>query len=72
MDDKKGEVRRAMGLAEPPDDELMALLAELGGEDALTGVPPVEGEGYTSEEIRAELGEAIASDSDGKRPTPDP
>lgn len=54
------EVRTAFGLAEPPDDEMMALLEQLGEGDVVAGVAPVDGEGYTVEELKQEL-EGIAS-----------
>lgn len=60
------EVQRALGMAEPPDDELMALLAALGDEDVVTGVRPVEGDGYTADELTEELEEAVVADSVGR------
>jgi len=61
----KEEVQKAFGLAELPDDAFMALLEELGEGDVLAGVAPVEGEGYTAEELEQELEEAIVAESIG-------
>lgn len=56
-----------MGLAELPDLEFMELLGAAGEEETVAGVPPVEGGGYTPEEIRGELQEAEGVEED----TPD-
>lgn len=61
----KEEVQEALGLDELPDDELMNLLEDVG-EEAVTGVPPVEGEGYTPETIREELRDALVARSLGE------
>lgn len=61
----KEEVRDALGLDELPDDEFMRLLEEVGEEETVTGVSPVEGEGYTPEAIRGELRDALVAKSVG-------
>jgi hypothetical protein len=64
---KKSEVQNDFRLAEPPDDELMALLDELGeGEVVITGGGRVAGEGYSAAEIARELSDAIVADSVGE------
>ena len=60
------DVRQALGLAELPDDELMALLEELGDGAVVTGAPPVAGGGYTADELAEELQEAVVADSVGQ------
>jgi DNA-binding phage protein len=60
------EVQKAFGLANPPDDEFMALLEQLGEGEVVTGVAAVEGEGYTADELAEELEEAVVADSVGE------
>lgn len=60
------EVREALGLDELPDDELMNLLEDVGEEETVTGVSPVEGEGYTADTIREELRDALVAHSLGE------
>jgi len=62
----KEQVQEALGLAAPPDDELMTLLEQLGEGEVMTHVPPVEGEGYTADELAEELEEAVVADSVGE------
>jgi hypothetical protein len=57
----KEEVRDILGLAELPDDEFMELLEAAGEEETVTGVRPVEEEGYSPEKLRAELQEALVA-----------
>lgn len=57
----KEEVRDILGLAELPDDEFMELLEAAGGEETVTGVSPVGGEGYTPKELHAEFQEALVA-----------
>jgi hypothetical protein len=57
----KEEVRDLLGLAALPDDEFMDLLRAAGAEETVTGVPPIEDEGYTPEELRAEFREALVA-----------
>lgn len=59
-------VRKALGMAELPDNDLMALLEELGDGGVVTGAPPVEGEGYTADELAEELQEAVVAESVGE------
>jgi DNA-binding phage protein len=66
MDRTKEEVQQAFGLAEPPDDEFMALLSQLGEGEVITGVEPVPGAGYTARELAEELAEALVADSVGE------
>jgi DNA-binding phage protein len=66
MDKAKEEVQRAFGLAEPPDDEFMALLSHLDEGEVVTGVEPVAGGGYTAEELAQEFGEAVVADTVGE------
>ncbi len=63
MPTTREEVRKAFGLAEPPDDEFMGLLERLGEVDAVSDVAPVEGDGYTADELLDELEEAVVEDS---------
>ena len=53
-------------MAELPDDELMALLEELGEAEVVTGVSPVEGEDYTADDFAEELEEAEIAESVGQ------
>lgn len=62
----KEDVKNALGLDELPDDEFMRLLDEVGGEETVTGVAPVEGEGYTPEAIREELRDALVANRLGE------
>lgn len=48
----RSDVRDVLGLSDLPDDELMSLLEDVGEEETVTGVPPVEAEGWSPEEIR--------------------
>ena len=66
MGKTKEEVQRAFGLAEPPDDEFMALVRQLGEGEMITGVDPVPGGGYTAQELAEELAEALVADSVGE------
>lgn len=54
------EVGEKLSLEELPDDEFMDLLEELGEGEVVTGVAPVHGDGYTTDEIVEELEEAWA------------
>ena len=65
MPKTREEVQKAFGLAEPPDDEIMALLERLGEGDVVSGVAPVEGEGYTADELAEELEAAVVAESVG-------
>lgn len=58
----KDEVRDILGLAERPDDAFMEALEAAGEEETVAGVPPVEEEGYTAEEIRCEVRQAVSSE----------
>ncbi len=62
----KEEVQEELGLDELPDDEFMALLREAGEEEIVSGGSPVEGDGYTPEDIRDELSEAIVAKNVGE------
>ena len=62
----KEEVQQELGLDELPDDEFMDLLREAGEEEIVSGVSPVEEDGYTPEEIRDELSEAIVAKNVGE------
>jgi DNA-binding phage protein len=53
-------------LAEPPDDEFMALLSQLGEGEVITNVDPVPDAGYTAQAIAEELAEALVADSVGE------
>lgn len=66
MTKTKKEVQSAFGLAEPPDDEFMALLSELGEGEVISGVDPVPGTGYSTNDLARELSEAIVADSVGE------
>jgi hypothetical protein len=66
MKKNRNEVQNALRLAEPPDEELMALLGELGEGEAVTGGRRVAGEGYSAAEIARELSHAIVADSVGE------
>jgi hypothetical protein len=66
MPRSRQEIQKALGLADPPDDKLMALLEQLGEGDVVTGAPPVEGKGYTADELAEELEEAVITDSVGE------
>lgn len=55
----KEEVREALGLDALPDDEIMALLDQLGEGDVVTGGEPVEGEGWTAEELDDAVAQAF-------------
>lgn len=61
----KEEVRNLLGLADLPDDEFMELLEAAGDEGIVTGVPPVDGEGYDPEDIRTEFQEALVAETVG-------
>lgn len=66
MKKNRNEVQNAFRLAEPPDDELMALLDELGEGEVVAGAGRVAGEGYSAAEIARELSDAIVADSVGE------
>ncbi|HEY0152266.1 MAG TPA: helix-turn-helix transcriptional regulator [Longimicrobium sp.] len=66
MKKNRKEVQNAFRLTEPPDDELMALLADLGEGEVVTGVGPVAGDGYSAADIARELSDAIVADSVGE------
>jgi hypothetical protein len=66
MKKNRKEVQNAFRLAEPPDEELMALLSELGEGEFVTGGGRVAGEGYSAAEIARELSHAIVADSVGE------
>lgn len=51
----KEQVQEAFGLDELPDDEFMRLLEEVGPGPVIRGVRPVQGSGWTAEEIRQAL-----------------
>ncbi len=70
--DKKAEVRAALNLDSDPDDEFMALLAEVGEGDVAAGpVAPIHARGYTPDEIEdvvinATTGELLARARGGR------
>jgi DNA-binding phage protein len=66
MGKTKEEVQRAFGLAEPPDDEFMALVSQLGEGEVVTDVDPVSGAGSTVQELADELAEALVADTVGE------
>jgi hypothetical protein len=66
MKKNREELQNAFRLAEPPDDELMALLAELGEGEVVTGAGRVAGEGYSAADIARELGDAVVANSVGE------
>ncbi|MGI9181066.1 MAG: helix-turn-helix domain-containing protein [Longimicrobiaceae bacterium] len=66
MGKTKEEVQRAFGLAEPPDDEFMALVSQLGEGEVISGVKRVPGVGYTAQELAEEFAEAVVADSVGE------
>ena len=45
------EIQDELGLEEVPDDEFMRLLDEVGDEETVNGIPPVEGDGVSPEAI---------------------
>ena len=65
MPKTREEVQKAFGLTEPPSDEFMALLERLGEGEVVRGVSPVEGDGYTADELAEELEEAVVAESVG-------
>lgn len=62
----KEQVKEDLNLDELPDDEFMDLLDEVGQEEIVSGVSPVEDDGYTPDEVREELAEAMIADSLGE------
>ena len=72
--DRKAEVRAALQLDSEPDDEFMALLAEVGEGDVAAGpMVPIHARGYTPDEIEdvvinATTGELLARARGGPGP----